>query len=72
MTFSRQKYWSGCHALFQGIFLTQGLNPGLLCLLHWQILYVSYIESSRKNIYFCFTDYAKAFDYVDHNKPENS
>ena len=25
-------------------------------------------ESSRKNIYFCFTNYAKAFDYVDHNK----
>ena len=24
--------------------------------------------SSRKNIYFCFTDYAKAFDCVDHNK----
>ena len=24
-------------------------------------------ESSRKNIYFCFTDYAKAFDCVDHN-----
>ena len=22
----------------------------------------------RKNIYFCFIDYAKAFDYVDHNK----
>ena len=22
----------------------------------------------RKNIYFCFTDYAKAFDCVDHNK----
>ena len=22
----------------------------------------------QKNIYFCFTDYAKAFDYVDHNK----
>jgi len=29
------------------------------------------IEKSRefqKNIYFCFIDYAKAFDYVDHNK----
>ena len=26
----------------------------------------------QKNIYFCFTDYAKAFDYVDHNKLENS
>ena len=26
----------------------------------------------HKNIYFCFTDYAKAFDCVDHNKLENS
>ena len=25
-------------------------------------------ESSRKNIYFYFIDYAKAFDCVDHNK----
>ena len=25
-------------------------------------------ESSRKNIYFCFVDYAKAFDCVDHNQ----
>ena len=25
-------------------------------------------ESSRKNIYFCFIDYAKAFDCVDHNQ----
>ena len=24
--------------------------------------------SSRKNIYFCFIEYAKAFDCVDHNK----
>ena len=23
----------------------------------------------QKNIYFCFTDYAKAFDCMDHNKP---
>ena len=26
-------------------------------------------ESSRKNIYFCFIDYAKAFDGVNHNQP---
>ena len=26
----------------------------------------------QKNIYSCFIDYAKAFDYVDHNKLENS
>ena len=25
----------------------------------------------EKNIYFCFIDYAKAFDCVDHNKLEN-
>ena len=25
-------------------------------------------DSSRKNIYFCFIDYSKAFDFVDHNK----
>ena len=27
----------GCHFLLQGIFLLQGLNPGLLRLLHWQV-----------------------------------
>ena len=26
------------------------------------------IAFSKKNIYFCFIDYAKAFDCVDHNK----
>ena len=26
----------------------------------------------QKNIYVCFIDYAKGFDYVDHNKLENS
>ena len=33
------------------------------------------IEKARefqKNIYFCFIDYAKAFDCVDRNKLENS
>ena len=29
-------------------------------------------ESSRKVSNFCFIDYTKAFDYVDHNKLENS
>ena len=37
--------------------------------IHW------IIEKARefqKNIYFCFIDYAKTFDCVDHNKLENS
>ena len=25
-------------------------------------------QEFQKNIYFCFVDYTKAFDYVDHNK----
>ena len=28
----------GCRALLQGVFPTQGLNPHLLCLLHWHHL----------------------------------
>ena len=37
--------------------------------IHW------IIEKTRefqKNIYFCFMDYAKAFNCVNHNKLENS
>ena len=37
MGFSRQEHWSGLPFLLQGIFPTQGLNPCLLCLLHWQL-----------------------------------
>ena len=33
--------------------------------IHWIIEKVREFE---KNIYFCFIDYAKAFDCVDHNK----
>ena len=36
--------------------------------IHW------IIEKARefqKNIYFCFIDYAKAFDFGDHNRLEN-
>ena len=29
-------------------------------------------QEFQKNIYSCFIVYAKAFDYVDHNKLENS
>ena len=36
---------------------------------HWII---EKANEFQKNIYFCFTDYAKAFDRVDHNKLENS
>ena len=34
--FPRKHTRMGCHFLLQGILLMQGLNPCLLCLLHWQ------------------------------------
>ena len=34
--------------------------------IHWIIVKA---REFQKNIYFCFIDYAKAFDCVDHNKP---
>ena len=37
--------------------------------IHWTI---KKAREFQKNIYFCFIDYAKAFDCVDHNKLENS
>ena len=36
--------------------------------MHWII---KKAREFQKNIYFCFTDYAKAFDCVDHNKLKN-
>ena len=30
MGFSRQEFWSGFHAIFQGVFLTQRINPASL------------------------------------------
>ena len=33
--------------------------------IHWII---KKVRELQKNIYFCFIDYAKAFDYVDHKK----
>ena len=32
--------------------------------IHWII---EIAREFQKNIYFCFTDYAKSFDWVDHN-----
>ena len=32
------------------------------------ICWIKKAREFQKNIYFCFIDYAKAFDYVDHSK----
>ena len=40
-----------------------------IAIIHWII---EKAREIKKNIYFCFIDYAKAFECVDHNKLENS
>ena len=49
--FSRQEYWSGLPFLLQGIFPTQGSNPHLLHLLHWQANSISLVPLGKSYIY---------------------
>ena len=42
---------------------------GQIANIHW---ITEHAVEFQKNIYFCFIDYTKAFDCVDHNKLENS
>ena len=42
----------GCQVFLQGIFLTQGLNPCLLCLLHWQAGSLSLALLGKHSVYF--------------------
>ena len=53
----------------QAVFIkTRGIRDQIANI-HWII---KKARKFQKNIYFCFIDYAKAFDCVDHNKLENS
>ena len=40
MEFYQQESGVSCHALLQGIFPTQRLNPNFLCLLHWHVSFL--------------------------------
>ena len=40
-----------CHALLQGIFLAQGSNPYLLCLLHWQAGSLTLVPPGKPQTY---------------------
>ena len=63
----------GCHFLLQGIFLTQGLNPWLLHLLHWQAIFKiteppgkPKIFNTSANLCLCDSDlYWKIVQYQD-------
>ena len=42
----------GCHALLQGIFLTQEWDPHLLCLLHWEASSLLQVPPGKPNSIF--------------------
>ena len=45
--------------------LEKAEEPHQIANIHWII---QKVREFQKNIYFCFIDYAKDFDCVDHNK----
>ena len=60
MGFPRQGYGSGLLFLPQGIFRTLGLNPHLLCLLHWQAGFLALRHlGSPALLYGCFLTFLK-------------
>ena len=64
--------WAENFQMFK-LVLEKAEEPEINANIHWMIHWI--IEKARefkKNIYFCFIDYVKAFDCVDHNKLENS
>ena len=54
MGYSSKNTGVSCHALLQGSFPTQGLNPHLLSLLHWQAdsLPLHHLGSPLKKMYY--------------------
>ena len=49
--------------------LEKAEEPKIIASIHWvDRKSIEKTRESQKNIYFCFTDYGKIFDCVDHNK----
>ena len=47
IVFAKQEYWSGLNAFLQGIFLIQGSNPFLQCLLHRQVASLPLVPAGK-------------------------
>ena len=56
MGFPRQEHWSGLPLPLPGIFLTQGLNLRLLCLLHWQVDSLPLLLPGKPRVATCFNE----------------
>ena len=61
--------WTVNFQMFKLVFRKGRGTRDQIANIHWIIRKA---KEFQKNIYFCFLDYAKAFDCVDHKKLENS
>ena len=50
MRFPKQEYWSGLPFPTPGIFSTQGSNPSLLRLLHWQTVSLPLVPPGKPKV----------------------
>ena len=69
MEFSRQEYWSGLPCPLQGIFPTQGSNPCLLHLLHWQVDSLPLAPPGKPHkicIIYIYFPIENCIDYIQH------
>ena len=54
----------GCHAPPQGIFLTQGLNQRLLCLLCWQVGSLPLVPPGKPKEQLLRCKYSESLEYL--------
>ena len=68
MGLSRQEYWSECHALFLGIFPTQGSKPHFL---HWEedSLPLSHQQNPKSSNWWLYTwPFLRLIDFINNTK----
>ena len=62
------KYWAGKNILFRVFLEKLEKCERIFGPTQYKLRIMEKAREFQKNIYFCFIDYAKAFDCVDHNK----
>ena len=58
----------GCHALLQGLFLTQGSNQSPFCLLHWQTGSIPLVPPGKPSDTLHFTQCYMSIKYISVKK----
>ena len=70
--FSGKNTRVGCHVLLQGLFPTQGLNPCLLCFLHWQAGSLPLEPLGNPTMHIYLSSIYIEFQQINKEKTENA